>query len=128
MTDNDIKVVDRRWWAREDTTAAETEESGSFKPTYVEELERRLAEKDKQIQEYLTRYRAAANEFEEVRTRMRRDHLKYITLIDSSSEWTYDVNKSASRSRNSPFDGTRFRGGPVATIVNGVVVWRRDGD
>jgi dihydroorotase len=51
-----------------------------------------------------------------------------ITIIDSSSEWTYDVNKSASRSRNSPFDGTCFRGGPVATVVNGVVVWKRDGD
>jgi dihydroorotase len=51
-----------------------------------------------------------------------------ITIIDSKTEWTYDVNKSASRSRNSPFDGTRFRGGPVATVVNGAIVWRRDGD
>jgi dihydroorotase len=51
-----------------------------------------------------------------------------ITIIDEKSEWTYDVNKSPSRSRNSPFDGTRFRGGPVATIVSGAIVWRRDGD
>jgi dihydroorotase len=46
-----------------------------------------------------------------------------ITILDTERAWTYDVNKSASKSRNSPFDGHVFRGGPVATIVNGRVVW-----
>jgi dihydroorotase len=49
-----------------------------------------------------------------------------ITVLDLNSEWTYDVNRSASKSRNSPFDGVIFRGGAVATIVNGAFVWRRD--
>ena len=49
-----------------------------------------------------------------------------ITVFDLAHEWTYDVNRSHSRSRNSPFDGVTFRGGPVATIVRGAVVWRRD--
>jgi dihydroorotase len=49
-----------------------------------------------------------------------------VTVLDLNSEWTYDVNRSASRSRNSPFDGTTFRGGPVATIVKGAFVWRRE--
>ena len=40
--------------------------------------------------------------------------------------WTYDVNQSPSKSRNSPFHGTEFRGGPVATIVNGRFVWRSE--
>jgi dihydroorotase len=48
-----------------------------------------------------------------------------VTVFSPDIEWTYDVNQSASRSRNSPFDGKTFRGGPVATIVNGEVVWRR---
>ena len=48
-----------------------------------------------------------------------------VTIFDPESMWTYDVNKSMSKSRNSPFDGHRFRGGPVTTIVNGVVVWNR---
>jgi dihydroorotase len=48
-----------------------------------------------------------------------------VTVFSADLEWTYDVNQSASRSRNSPFDGKTFRGGPVATIVNGEVVWRR---
>jgi dihydroorotase len=47
-----------------------------------------------------------------------------VTIFSTDREWTYDVNKSASKSRNSPFDGHTFRGGPVATIVNGEIVWR----
>jgi dihydroorotase len=49
-----------------------------------------------------------------------------ITVLDSGLRWTYDVNRSPSKSRNSPFHGVEFRGGPVATIVNGTVVWRYD--
>ena len=50
-----------------------------------------------------------------------------VTLFDTETTWTYDVNQSFSRSRNTPFDNRTFRGGPVATIVSGAVVWRRDG-
>jgi len=49
-----------------------------------------------------------------------------VTILDTTTRWTYDVNRSHSKSRNSPFHGRSFTGGPVATIVNGVVVWRRD--
>jgi dihydroorotase len=49
-----------------------------------------------------------------------------VTIIHPSHEWTYDVNRSHSRSRNSPFDGHHFRGGPIGTIVNGTFVWRHD--
>jgi dihydroorotase len=48
-----------------------------------------------------------------------------ITIFGTEHSWTYDVNKSASKSRNSPFHGSTFRGGPVATIVGGQVVWDR---
>jgi dihydroorotase len=47
-----------------------------------------------------------------------------VTIFSTDREWTYDVNKSASRSRNSPFDGKTFKGGPVATIVRGEIVWQ----
>ncbi|MGA2214685.1 MAG: dihydroorotase [Bryobacteraceae bacterium] len=50
-----------------------------------------------------------------------------ITIFDTDHAWTYDVNRSASKSRNSPFHGQSFRGGPVATIVAGKVVWTADG-
>jgi dihydroorotase len=47
-----------------------------------------------------------------------------VTIFSLHHEWTYDVNRSASKSRNSPFHNHRFRGGPVATIVGGQIVWR----
>ncbi|MBL8175077.1 MAG: dihydroorotase [Bryobacterales bacterium] len=51
-----------------------------------------------------------------------------VTIFDTATVWKYDVNKSHSKSRNTPFHGREFRGGPVATIVNGRFVWRRDRD
>ncbi len=46
-----------------------------------------------------------------------------VTVIDPMREWTYDVNKSQSKSRNSPFHGSKFKGCAVATIVGGKVVY-----
>jgi len=51
-----------------------------------------------------------------------------VTIFDTLTVWKYDVNKSYSKSRNTPFHGREFRGGPVATIVNGRFAWRRDKD
>ena len=48
-----------------------------------------------------------------------------VTIFSTDVSWTYDVNQSPSRSRNSPFHGKTFRGGPMATVVNGAVVWSR---
>jgi len=47
-----------------------------------------------------------------------------VTIFDPEREWTYDVNLSFSKSKNSPFHGVKFRGAPMATIVDGHVVWR----
>jgi len=49
-----------------------------------------------------------------------------ITVFDLDTEWTYDVQQSFSKSRNSPFHGRRFRGGPVATVVGGSIKWTRN--
>jgi dihydroorotase len=49
-----------------------------------------------------------------------------VTIFDTRADWTYDVNQSQSKSKNSPFDGKTFRGGPLATIVAGKIVWQRD--
>jgi dihydroorotase len=48
-----------------------------------------------------------------------------VTIFDPELQWTYDVNRSQSKSRNSPFDGRTFRGGAAAAIVGGNVVWQR---
>src|SRR5215469_3901833 len=47
-----------------------------------------------------------------------------LTIFSIDRPWTYQVNDSPSKSRNSPFDGKKFKGGPVATIVAGRVVYR----
>jgi molecular chaperone GrpE len=72
-----VKVVDRRWWANSaESGAARSDAGSSLKPTYVEQLEQQVAEKDKQVQEYIAKYRAAASEFEEARIRLRREIAK----------------------------------------------------
>lgn len=81
MKDNDeipVKVVDRRWWVNAEAGETREDTRGSGKPTYVEELEQRLAEKDRQLQETLSKYRAAAGEFDEARLRLRREISKDI--------------------------------------------------
>lgn len=66
-----VKVVDRRWWARGESTVASEEPKS--KPTYVEELEQRLAEKDRLLQGYVEQYKAVTAEFEQARLRARRE-------------------------------------------------------
>ena len=67
-----MRVVDRRWWARAESGDT-TDEGGARKPTYVEELERRLTDQAAQLQTALADYRRSADEFDQVKARMRRD-------------------------------------------------------
>ena len=47
-----------------------------------------------------------------------------LTIFSTDRTWTYSVEESPSKSRNSPFDGRKFKGGPVATIVGGRLVYK----
>ena len=47
-----------------------------------------------------------------------------VTIFSTDRPWTYDVKDSPSKSRNSPFDGRKFKGGPMATIVAGKIAWK----
>lgn len=69
---SELKVNDRRWWARAGSDATPTEEP-KLKPTYIEELEARIAEKDAEIQALLTKYRGASEEFDQARARLRKE-------------------------------------------------------
>jgi molecular chaperone GrpE len=74
-----VKVVDRRWWANQDAPRDESAASGgSLKPTYVEQLEQQVADKDRQAQELVAKYRQASADFDEARLRMRREIAKDI--------------------------------------------------
>lgn len=72
---SDLKVTDRRWWARgEDAEASDAETS--LKPTYVEELEARLASKDAELRDLLAKFRGASEEFDQARARLRKEVTK----------------------------------------------------
>jgi dihydroorotase len=47
-----------------------------------------------------------------------------ITVIDPKKKWKYDVNKSLSKSRNSPFHGTELTGKAVYTIYKGKITYK----
>ena len=48
-----------------------------------------------------------------------------LTVFSTDRDWTFRAAESASKSRNSPFDGRNFRGAPMATIVAGRFAYRR---
>lgn len=74
---NGIHVVDRRWWARGES-AAGASDAPFEKPSYVQELEARVAAKDEELRATLARYREASAEFEQARARLRRDVAKEV--------------------------------------------------
>jgi len=71
-----VKVVDRRRWREDGELNPEAVPPTSLKPTYVEELELRVAQSEKQAQEFLAKYRQANQEFEDARARMRKEVAK----------------------------------------------------
>ena len=40
-----------------------------------------------------------------------------LTIFSTDRPWVFRAAESASKSRNSPFDGRGFKGAPVATVV-----------
>ncbi|HTR43554.1 MAG TPA: dihydroorotase [Pseudomonadales bacterium] len=51
-----------------------------------------------------------------------------VTVMDPNVDWTFRVEGSASKSRNSPFNGWKLKGRAVATIVAGKRVWAEQSD
>jgi dihydroorotase len=49
-----------------------------------------------------------------------------VTLLNPDLEWTVQIEKFQSGSRNSPFDGWKLKGRAVRTIVGGKTVWELD--
>jgi dihydroorotase len=49
-----------------------------------------------------------------------------ITILDPDREWTVNSRSFASRGRNTPFDGYKFKGKVMATIARGKIVYIDD--
>jgi dihydroorotase len=46
-----------------------------------------------------------------------------VTVFDPKKKWTFEVSKSRSKSKNTPFDGWQLTGKVVATIVGGEIIY-----
>jgi molecular chaperone GrpE len=108
---SEMKVTDRRWWARggQEGEAAATEEP-KLKPSYVEELEARLASKDAELRDLLLKYRSASEEFDQARARLRKEVSKDVergrrALIISFLEVLDNLDRAldAAGDRTDPF-------------------------
>jgi dihydroorotase len=55
---------------------------------------------------------------------LRKDAWGDVTILDPDLSWTFEAERSQSKSRNTPFDGWTMRGAAVATIIAGRVVYR----
>ena len=47
-----------------------------------------------------------------------------VVVLDPAAEWSFDANRTRSKSRNTPFDGAGMVGRVMATICEGRVVYR----
>lgn len=103
-----VKVVDRRWWARGDDAIGGA--PASMKPSYVEELEQKLAGAEKQAQEYLGKYRQASQEFDDARARMRKELARDAErnrreVLISFLEVVDNLDRAINAARNAGKDG-----------------------
>lgn len=122
MTDEpaaDLRVVDRRWWARDDGGGGEPRSS---KPSYVEDLERRLAEKEALLADHAARHRQAAAEFEQTRDRLRRESAKEVErekrlVLASFLEVVDNLDRAVAVQDDEP-------GRRAGSVVEGVVLVR----
>jgi dihydroorotase len=54
---------------------------------------------------------------------VREGEMANLTIFDTDTEWTVDVNSFRSKSKNSPFNGFRLRGRAIGIVNNGKVLF-----
>ena len=70
---SELKVTDRRWWAKAPNESGEIEEEPETRPSYVVELEQKIVAKDEEIQRLISQYKSASSEFDDARARLRKE-------------------------------------------------------
>lgn len=133
-----VKVVDRRRWAHGEDAAAEP--GPALKPTYVEELEQRAAQAEKQAQEYLAKYRQALHEFEDARARMRKELAKdaernrrevlvsLLEVVDNLDRAIEAAEKNSSSTEGPLLEGVRLVHRQFLSKLDGFGVTRIDAE
>ena len=80
-----------------------------------------------EIAEILAKWTANPSEFlglKDGRGRLQVGGPADVTVLDLDLPWVARNSDTASKSRNSPFDGWHLRGRPVMTVARGSVVWK----
>jgi molecular chaperone GrpE len=119
-----VKVVDRRRWAHGEEATANS--GPAQKPTFVEELELRAANAEKQAQEYLAKYRQASQEFEDARARMRKELAKDAErsrrdVLVSLLEVVDNLDRAIDAAKKAPRPGSGQAGGDAGDpLLQGV--------
>ena len=116
----EMKVTDRRWWVKGEGEEGPAAEEPKLKPTYVEELETRIADKDREIQQLLAKYRGASEEFDAARARLRKEVTKDVergrrSLLVSFLEVLDNLDRAIDAAGDRPAD----------QFVQGVVLVRQ---
>jgi len=109
----EVRVVDKRWWAKNNDQV--DDEPRSSKPTYVQELEQQLADKDGLLTSYASKYKAAAAEFEESRVRLRREIKKDMErekrrVLASFLDVIDNLDRAVGAARDASADSTLLNG------------------
>jgi molecular chaperone GrpE len=107
---SELKVTDRRWWAKAPNESGEIEDEPETRPSYVVELEQKLAAKDEEIQRLISQYKSASSEFDDARARLRKELSKDVergrrSLIVSFLEVLDNLDRAleAAADKSDPF-------------------------
>jgi molecular chaperone GrpE len=122
-----VRVVDRRWWARGEGTESQADGDPVVerKPTVVENLEQQLAQARDRLQEVLTEHRRSMDEFEQVKTRIRREVGRDVergrrAILADLLEVLDNLDRAISSARESTAGGA----GATGQLVRGVELVR----
>jgi molecular chaperone GrpE len=133
VTDKDepLRVVDRRWWARQASAeATEPEPERERKPSYVEDLEQQLADKTAHLQAIATEHRRALEEFEQAKLRIRREMARDVergkrAVVAELLEVLDNLDRAIAAARDSARGGPQpDRESSVETLLRGVELVR----
>lgn len=131
---SELKVTDRRWWAKEPNESGEIEDEPETRPSYVVELEQKITEKDEEIQRLIAQYKSASTEFDDARARLRKEVSKDVergrrSLIVSFLEVLDNLDRAIEAAPNTadPFvAGVSIVRQQFLTTLEGIGVKRLD--
>ena len=131
--DEPVRVTDRRFWAQADCKASDTSESSySFKPAYVEELEKKVADSQRRADEVLAAHREykadIAGETQRARERIQNEYDRRLSqaktdLVRKFVEVLENLERALGATRTNPtfdsfLDGVQLiRNQFVATLA-----------